>query len=706
VPADHLLLYTQPGSYALAYFPQEGNICHGTTVFFIFFSSFSCSVYFSPAVEAAATAPSPLEAHQAAAQIQEIKGGATATLDISLQKPASTTTGTLKGRVVDGSNTGIAGVTVSYGGRGKPAGRGAAATDSNGFFSFAEVPAGDYRVQAGKEGYVGNYADVTVTAGEEANTTIVLQAVPAPTPTPSPAASPTPSPAPGGGGGGSQPPPVPQDKIFFASTRDGNYEIYVMDKDGGNQQRLTNNPSFDCYPACSPDRTKIAFSSERDGNREIYLMNSDGTGVQRLTTLPATSDSYPAWSPDGTKIAFSSFFGGGNFEIQVINVDGTGLTRLTNNTFDDSHPSWSPDGSKIAFHSNRVDSYEIYTMNSDGSNVARLTNDLLPDFEPEWAPDGTRIAFGKNYQIYSMKSSDGSDLVRLTNSAFLDYHPAWSCDNSALVFHSERAGNIDIYWISSDASNEQRLTYIPGEDTYPSYYPSASAYITSITPLAGSPGQVITINGYRFGALQGASKVTFGSTLATITSWSSTRKNRGQLTGFLGESVAESALTELSLHFLCFLLYTLEESLNTKTGCPMLQILHIQDAILNFIHSECISKLFFAPPGKLRPSQFGKNRVFGSGHNHLESLKLFRDSTGKTRAVKRFIRENPEINFVSGGHTDEVEHNLPSYCIKDSLFIKIEITWRKGCHELRNAGGLHGDDNIHIMSRAGLTLQA
>src|SRR5207302_2193555 len=56
-------------------------------------------------------------------------------------------------------------------------------------------------------------------------------------------------------------------KIAFVSDRDGNFEIYVMDADGSNQTRLTNNPAHDGEPAWSPDGAKIVFVSQRDGNR-------------------------------------------------------------------------------------------------------------------------------------------------------------------------------------------------------------------------------------------------------------------------------------------------------------------------------------------------------------------------------------------------------------------------------------------------------
>jgi len=42
---------------------------------------------------------------------------------------------------------------------------------------------------------------------------------------------------------------------------------------------------------------KIAFQSDRDGNDEIYVMNADGSNQERLT-YNAVADFYPCWSPD------------------------------------------------------------------------------------------------------------------------------------------------------------------------------------------------------------------------------------------------------------------------------------------------------------------------------------------------------------------------------------------------------------------------
>ena len=171
------------------------------------------------------------------------------------------------------------------------------------------------------------------------------------------------------------------------------FEIYVMDADGGNLQNLTNNPNDDRFPSWSPDGKQIVFSSERAGHfrgkvgitTEIYVMEADGGNQQRLTENRQT-DWFPSWSPDGERIVYASDRKGDfeNFEIYVMDVDGGNQQKLTNNRGDDSSPSWSPDGERIAFYSHRDGNAEIYVMDVDGGNPQNLTNNPHADASPAW----------------------------------------------------------------------------------------------------------------------------------------------------------------------------------------------------------------------------------------------------------------------------------------------------------------------------------
>jgi Tol biopolymer transport system component len=73
-----------------------------------------------------------------------------------------------------------------------------------------------------------------------------------------------------------------------------------MDADGGHLRQLTDNDADDSEPAWSPDGTRIVFYSNRDGgsplDTEIYIMNADGSDQQRITH-DAGMDWGPAWRP-------------------------------------------------------------------------------------------------------------------------------------------------------------------------------------------------------------------------------------------------------------------------------------------------------------------------------------------------------------------------------------------------------------------------
>jgi Tol biopolymer transport system component len=262
-------------------------------------------------------------------------------------------------------------------------------------------------------------------------------------------------------------------RIAFASKRDGNWEIYVMNTDGSGQINLTNNPADDRWPSWSPDGKRIAFASNRDGDWEIYVMNADGSGVTRLTNNPGGNFD-PSWSPDGRHIAFSSRRDV-SLEIYVMNADGSGVTRLTNNPAEDAEASWSPDGKRIAFVSNRDGNWEIYVMNADGSGQINLTNNPAEDDLPSWSPDGRRIAFVSNrdgnWEIYVM-NADGSGVTRLTNNPAYDVWPSWSPDGKRIAFVSNRDGNQEIYVMNADGSEVTRLTSNSAEDRYPSWSPA------------------------------------------------------------------------------------------------------------------------------------------------------------------------------------------------------------------------------------------
>lgn len=133
-----------------------------------------------------------------------------------------------------------------------------------------------------------------------------------------------------------------QAQIAFVSNREGNFEIYVMDTDGKNHRRLTDNPAIDWDPSWSPDGERIVFSSEKGDSGwdiDIYVIDADGGNPRRLTRSPAENRT-PSWPPDGEHIAFASN-GNGNNDIYVMDANGKIPQNLTGKFFEqDVTPAW------------------------------------------------------------------------------------------------------------------------------------------------------------------------------------------------------------------------------------------------------------------------------------------------------------------------------------------------------------------------------
>ena len=264
-------------------------------------------------------------------------------------------------------------------------------------------------------------------------------------------------------------------RIAFASNRDGNTEVYVMDDDGTNPTNLTQNANTDGWNiAWSPDGQRIAFTSERDGNTEVYVMADDGSNPANLTQS-AGDDWTPVWAPDGQHIAFSSNRDG-NTEVYVMADDGSNPANLTQSAGDDWTPVWAPNGQRIAFSSNRDGNTEVYVMAADGSNPTNLTQSAGDDWVPVWSPDGQRIAFSSNRdgntEVYVM-DSDGSNSTSLTYHFGGDWAPIWSPDGQRIAFLSNRDGNTEVYVMDSDGSNPTNLTQNAGGDWTPVWAPDS-----------------------------------------------------------------------------------------------------------------------------------------------------------------------------------------------------------------------------------------
>ncbi|MEI8015159.1 MAG: Tol-Pal system beta propeller repeat protein TolB [Nitrospira sp.] len=172
--------------------------------------------------------------------------------------------------------------------------------------------------------------------------------------------------------------------LAFASSYEGNSEIYRLDTRTKAIQRLTVNPSGDLSPSWSPNGRELVFVSDRGGGPQLFLMSSDGSNVRRLT-FEGDYNAAPVWSPRGNWIAYVCRTHR-EYKLCIISPDGQKRTQLTTGPGVDDSPSWSPDGRHLAFSSTADGKSQIYMIDADGKGKERLTFEGTHNSAPSWSP--------------------------------------------------------------------------------------------------------------------------------------------------------------------------------------------------------------------------------------------------------------------------------------------------------------------------------
>jgi TolB protein len=154
-------------------------------------------------------------------------------------------------------------------------------------------------------------------------------------------------------------------RVVFSLPRTVGQQIVSVDLQAGDGKVLTaRTDAIDDWATFSPDGSQIAFASSRDGDFEIYVMQADGSGPRRLTDSPGL-DIRPAWSPDGRQLAFTSMRDG-NYEIYIMNADGSAVRRITNHPERDDYAQWHPDGKQLLTISERDGAFDLYLLDITG----------------------------------------------------------------------------------------------------------------------------------------------------------------------------------------------------------------------------------------------------------------------------------------------------------------------------------------------------
>ncbi len=205
---------------------------------------------------------------------------------------------------------------------------------------------------------------------------------------------------------------------------DDNFDIYSAKDDGTDLVNLTRSPGYDAEGSVSPDGKQIVFCSLRTAfpldqlspqlrDRyqkdpswfgDIYLMNADGSNVRRLTNEPGY-DGGPFFSPDGQRIVWRHFEENGVIaDVWTMKLDGTDKQRVTDFKSMSWAPYLHPSGKYIIFTSNKLgfENFELFIVDAAGGHEpVRVTFTNGFDGLPVFSPDGKKLCWT------SGRTSDG-----------------------------------------------------------------------------------------------------------------------------------------------------------------------------------------------------------------------------------------------------------------------------------------------------------
>lgn len=253
-----------------------------------------------------------------------------------------------------------------------------------------------------------------------------------------------------------------EDRIAYLAQSDVFWQVWVMEGDGSGARQLTRSGYEKARAEWYPDGNAVLVSS-LDG-RQFRV--DTATGAEERVPIPVAGAVDAVVSPDGTKIAFSVSTAGSvdDNEIWIANADGSAPDRLTKQPGLQHEPRWSADSRWIYFVSgDGGQSHDIFKLSVESRALHQLTVDSLYQFELDVAPDD-RLAFSSNrtgnYEIYT--AAENQKALQWTDDSALDGHPSWSSDGKSLVFHSTRAGALNLFRLDAPGATPQQLTHHAG----------------------------------------------------------------------------------------------------------------------------------------------------------------------------------------------------------------------------------------------------
>jgi Tol biopolymer transport system component len=267
-------------------------------------------------------------------------------------------------------------------------------------------------------------------------------------------------------------------RILFRREIGGRVDLMLMPAEGGDPQTLLRDEGRLEALAWRPDNRHVVFQSGREGNADLFELDLDTGEVQRLT-FGTTEHHGISVSLDG-RMVYATFWH--DQFLYVVDVE-TGVRRqITSHSLRNGSARFSPDGRRIAYTSNRTDNFEIWLHDLDDGSETKFTDRESSDMRPEWSPDGRRIVFmsdrdGGTFKLFVANADGGTEARLLTDQALNWGHAVtslrnnplsqWSPDGESIAYRVVGDGGPELWTVGPDGLGaRKRLDGVTGFDWY------------------------------------------------------------------------------------------------------------------------------------------------------------------------------------------------------------------------------------------------
>jgi dipeptidyl aminopeptidase/acylaminoacyl peptidase len=332
--------------------------------------------------------------------------------------------------------------------------------------------------------------------------------------------------------------------------------LFMVSTHGGDPIPMTAEGVSSSHSRWSSDGKYLAFLSSRNaGKSQVWLLNRRGGEAQRLTEVAQGVSDFE-WSPDSARLVLIlqdpkpedaeaakdkdkdkpsakpktpppfvidrlqfkqdtvGYLDRRRTHLYVFDVASKKLTQVTSGDYDDNEPAWSPDGKSLAFTSNRstpdpdrnfnLDIWVVAADNADkGAHLTQVTTNLGADRSPAWSPDGKWITFVSQTDVKAIDyathhlaiapSTGGEEKVLTLKLDRNVRRPRFSADGRSIFAMIEDDGTQNLCRIP--AAGGELTCPFSGRQTVASYSLGKDGTIAAQIGMLDRPDEIFFFNG-------------------------------------------------------------------------------------------------------------------------------------------------------------------------------------------------------------------